>query len=182
MRTFINQKFNKEYGFSLVELLCILTLIGIMALVAAPAVQGLGQRHNLEIAARTMATEMRKAQQRAIMAGCGQIIEFHHRKRYRIRDGKTEETYTVELPEGVTRRSVNFPFSDNIRFLRYNYNGSPSSGGTVTLVNSAGEVLYVIVTPITGRVRISECPPEHWEIIGTNNLCSPGLYCAIIVQ
>ncbi len=157
--------FKEERAFTLIELLYVLVLLGLMVALAAPAVQGLGQKYNLEIAAITMATEMRKAQQRAITAGCGQILEFVAEHRYRITDGKTEETYYVTLPEGVTRRAVNFPMSDNIRFLRFNYNGSPSSGGTVTLANTSGAVRYVIVTPATGRVRISEEPPEHWEII-----------------
>ncbi len=154
----------EERAFTLIELLYVLVLLGLVAALAAPAVHGLGQKYNLEIAARTMATEIRKTQQRAVTAGCGQIIEFTAEHRYRVTDGKTEETYYVKLPEGVNRRAVNFPMSDNIRYLRFNYNGSPSSGGTVTLANSSGAVLYVIVTPATGRVRISEEPPEHWEI------------------
>ncbi len=153
-----------EFAFTLVELVCIVALLGILALVAAPAVQGLGQKHNLDLAARTMTTEMRKAQQRAITTGSGQILEFRLDGRYRVTCGKSEETYLVELPEGVILRSVNFPMSDNVRYLLFNYNGSPSSGGTVALENAAGSVLYIIVAPATGRVRISEEPPEHWEI------------------
>ncbi len=139
-----------------------LALLGIMAFVALPVIQGLEQRHNLEIAARTMATEMRKAQQKAITAGCGQVIEFIDRHSYRIIDGKTDETYYVMLPEGIIRGDVNFPLTDRVPTLRYNYNGSPNSGGTVTLRNSADETCYVIVTPATGRVRVSEDPPDHW--------------------
>lgn len=152
----------KEDAYTLVEVLCVLALLGIMFLIAVPAVHSLGQRNSLETAARTMVSEMRKAQQKAITAGCGQIIEFRCQDSYRITDSKTEETYYVHLPDGVSFRAVNFPMSDHIRYLRFNYNGSPSSGGTVTLINNSGAVLYVIVTPATGRVRISEDPPEHW--------------------
>ncbi len=155
-------KVREEYAYTLIELLCVVALLGIMIVIAVPAVHGLGQRNNLEIAARTMASEMRKAQQKAITAGCGQIIEFRFKDSYRITDGKTEETYYVHLPEGIALRAVNFPMSDRVRYLRFNYNGAPSSGGTVTLINNSGAVLYVIVTPATGRVRISEEPPEHW--------------------
>ncbi len=158
------KKINGEQAFTLIELVCVVALIGLLVMIATPAIQDQGQRRNLDIAARTMATEMRKLQQRAITAGCGQIIEFVSNTRYRVIDGKTEERYNVELPEGITRRAINFPQSDNVHYLRFNYNGSPSSGGTVSLQNSAGDVLYVIVAPATGRVRISEDPPEHWEI------------------
>ncbi len=159
----INKKSTNIYAFTLIELLCVVSLLALICAIAAPAFRDLSHRRNLNIAARTMATEMRKVQQRAIMAGCGQIIEFVSSNRYRVIDGKTEERYNVFLPEGITIRNVNFPRFENVHYLRFNYNGSPSSGGTVTFENSGGDLLYVIVAPVTGRVRISEDPPEHWE-------------------
>lgn len=153
----------EELGFTLMEMLCVVFLIGLTIMIAAPALQDFGQKRSLEIGARTIATEMRKTQQRAITAGHGQIIEFRPGNRIRITDGKTEEKYYVDLPEGVSFRAITFPKSGNVHFLRFNYNGSPSSGGTVSLTNSSGDVRYVIVAPVTGRVRISEDPPEHWE-------------------
>ncbi len=159
------KKIKEIDAFTLVELLCVVALLGLIVMVSTPAFKSLSQRRNLEIAARTMATEMRKAQQRAITAGCGQIIEFYSVTNYRIIDGKTEEKYDLELPEGIMRMSINFPLNDHkVHYLRFNYNGSPSRGGTVNLGNSSGDNLYVIVTPATGRVRISENPPENWEI------------------
>jgi hypothetical protein len=46
--------------------------------------------------------------------------------------------------------------------VNFNPNGSPSMGGTVTLKNKRGKELYVIMTPVTARVRVSPDPPENW--------------------
>jgi len=35
-------------------------------------------------------------------------------------------------------------------------------GGTVTLKNKRGKILYIIMTPVTARVRVSPDPPENW--------------------
>lgn len=153
-----------QAAFTLVEVIVVVFLIALMTAVAAPRMQDLGQRRNLEIGARNLATEMRRAQQRAVTLGYGQIIQFRHDSVYRVIDGKTEETSYHHLPGGVFRSAVNFPLVDGYSTLRFNYNGSPSSGGTVSLENGAGEKRYVIVAPATGRVRISEYPPENWEI------------------
>jgi len=156
----VRKRAGKESAFTLIELLCVLALIGIILAVAAPALQGFGEKRNLEIAARALATEMRKAQQKAITSGCGQTIEFRDNDRYRVVDTKTHDYYTVYFPEGITYKERLFPKLNNIHYLRYNYNGSPSSGGRIGLGNSAGDRIYVIVTPATGRVRISGSPPE----------------------
>jgi len=41
-------------------------------------------------------------------------------------------------------------------------NSVPSMGGTITLKNKRGKILYVIMTPVTARVRVSPNPPENW--------------------
>jgi hypothetical protein len=51
-------------------------------------------------------------------------------------------------------------FTDNN--LYFYPNGVPSMGGTITLKNKRGKVLYVIMTPVTARVRISPTPPDNW--------------------
>jgi prepilin-type N-terminal cleavage/methylation domain-containing protein len=156
----------EERAFTLVELLCVVALLGLLAMIAMPAVQDVGRRRPLEIAARSLATDMRRCQQTAIVSGSGRCLEFllysniYH---YRIKNCSTSETERISFPEGITYRSATFPTSGGIPRLRFNPDGAPNAGGTVVLQNKRGDILYVIITPATGRVRISDKPPDHWD-------------------
>jgi prepilin-type N-terminal cleavage/methylation domain-containing protein len=156
----------EERAFTLVELLCVLALLGLLTMIAMPAVRDVSRKRPLEIAARSLTTDMRRCQQTAIVSGGGRCLEFllysniYH---YRIKNCNTSETERISFPEGITYRSTTFPTSGGIPRLRFNPDGAPNAGGTVVLQNSRGDILYVIVTPATGRVRVSDKPPDYWD-------------------
>jgi prepilin-type N-terminal cleavage/methylation domain-containing protein len=156
-----------EQAFTLVELLCVIGLLSLLLLIAVPAMADFGTNRNLEIAARTMATDLRKTQQKAITAGWSQYVEFRTDARgkdiYRLKDGKTSEYVNISLPEGISIQANNFPLSASVKTMYFSRCGSPHPGGTVTLQNRSGQLLYVIVTPGTGRIRVSETPPANWK-------------------
>ncbi len=156
----------KEAAFTLVELLLVLTLLGIMLSVAIPAISGISGRQNLEITARSLAIDVRRTRQMAITTGtphCLQLTVNSTRYDYRIKNCLSAETERLAYPEGVSLSSTTFQISDLMPQLRFNPSGA-CRGGTAVLINSAQMRLYVIVAPATGRVRISEDPPEHWEV------------------
>lgn len=70
-------------------------------------------------------------------------------KIYKIFDLKK---YNVDLV------SVNFGGNSSLHFSSF---GAPSSGGTVVL-KKGNQIRYIIVTPATGRIWISNEPPENW--------------------
>lgn len=155
--------FKSEKGVTLVELVCVIMLIGIIVVIAVPSLADFGQKRNLEMAARTLAIDMRKIRQKAITTGWNHKIEMRiYGDDYIIKDGKTSEQQEITLPPGISYRSNNFPIEYGRRVLSFGRSGAPNSGGTVALTNSAEDVLYVIVTPATGRVRIDDRPPAHW--------------------
>ena len=153
----------QEHAFTLVELLCVLVLLGMITAIAMPALQDLSQKRNLDIAARTLATDMRRCQQAAITTGRAHYIEFllyHDQYHYRIGDGINANRERVKFPEGVSYQSIKTADTSGIPRLTFSVDGAPGNVGTVALKNKAGDSIYVIITPATGRVRISEKPVE----------------------
>lgn len=151
---------DREQAFTLVELLYVIGLLSMLLLIAVPAMADFGTSRNLEIAARTMAIDLRKTQQKAITSGWSQVVEFRTdaggKDIYRLKDGKTSEFNNFSLPEGISIQANNFPLSGSVKTLIFTRNGAAIPGGTVTLQNTSGKRLSVIVTPGTGRVRVAE--------------------------
>ena len=153
----------KDKGYTLVELVCVVALLGLIALIAVPAVASVGSSRTLEIAARGLAMELRRAQQKAITTGSTQSIDLRiFSNDYRVRDLVSGEAYTVKLAEGITYRSVNFPVESGHPRVSFYRSGAPSRGGTIVLNGPRDKVSYIIVTPATGRVRVSDQPPDNW--------------------
>lgn len=155
-------------GFTLVELLVTMALLSLLLLVAIPALKSFGSERNLEITARSLAIDMRRARQMAITTGDPHCLEFlfsQHSYHYRIKNCMTADSEQRYFSAGVSYSSTNFPEVGSIPQLRFNPMGAPNSGGTVVLQDTRGEKIYVIVTPATARVRVSREPPDHWEVL-----------------
>lgn len=142
-----------------------MAILALLTAVAVPSFVGWGRERELDLAARSVALDMRRLQQAAITSGftcCLQFYEFQHN--YRRIDHAAGETKRIYLPKGITIHSVNFIFSGGTHNLCFLRSGAPNRGGTVCIRNERGDKRYIIVTPATGRVRISKNPPEHWEV------------------
>ena len=145
-------------GYTLIELLTVLALLGLVASLSIPRLTAL-PHWQLEAVSRRMAGELRLLRQEAIGSGITYRMEFYvHVNRYTLnRSGKRE---WVDLPQGVIFEG-NTTFSGMPPSVSFNHLGRPGSGGTVIL-RSGDYRRYVIVAPVTGRVRISRTPPQHW--------------------
>ena len=145
-------------GYTLLEMLAVLSLLAILAGLALPRFTSMPY-WQLDAASRQMAAELRLLRQAAINCGGKQRAEFYI---YLNR-------YTLDTPGG--RRHLYLPkevqFEGTTTFnglppaVQFNCLGRPSSGGTVVLKSGAGR-RYIIVTPVTGRVRVSRDPPQNW--------------------
>jgi prepilin-type N-terminal cleavage/methylation domain-containing protein len=148
---------NRNKGYTLIELMVV---VGIIALLLGLSLNGLNsliQWNKLNVAAAILSSELKTAQAMAFYQGIYYKLQFWPTlDRYRI-------YRQTELIQDIILADIdlfNTNFTNNKVF--FYPNGVPGQGGTVTLKNKIGKVLYVIMTPVTARVRVSSEPPENW--------------------
>ena len=148
---------NRTKGFTLIELMVVLGIISLLLGLCINGLDYLIQWSKLNTAAALLSSELKNAQSRAFYEGVYYKIDFWvPLNRYRIY--KQTELYKDIQLEDIDLFNANFT-NNKVYFYP---NGVPSMGGTVTLKNKKGKILYVIMTPVTARVRISPNPPENW--------------------
>jgi len=157
---------NHSKGYTLIELMVV---VGIIALLLGLSLNGLNnliQWNKLNTAAALLSSELKNTQSRAFYEGVWYKIEFYPTfnnptlNKYKIFKGSKQGSKLckeVKL-EGVELFKTNFK-GNGVFFYP---SGVPGQGGTVTLKNKKGKILYVIMTPVTARVRVSPEPPENW--------------------
>jgi len=148
---------NRAKGYTLIELMVV---VGIIALLLGLSLNGLNnliQWNKLNVAAAILSSELKTAQAMAFYQGIYYKLQFWPTlDRYRI-------YRQTELIQDIILADIdlfNTNFTNNKVF--FYPSGVPSMGGTVTLKNKKGKILYVIMTPVTARVRVSPEPPENW--------------------
>lgn len=147
----------RSNGFTLIELLVVIGIISILLVVSFKGLLNAKQNMDLNRAAHQLEATLKNCQSKAMYTGSYYKIEFHQNlNRYRIfKDFVADRTIQLE---NVIIHNVNF--TDNE--VGFNKKGSPTMGGTITLKNKNSKKLYVIMTPVTARTRISNTPPENW--------------------
>ena len=150
---------NRNKGYTLIELMVVVGIIALLLGLSLNGLDNLIQWSKLNTAAATLSSELKSTQSRAFYEGVYYKLQFWptlDRYRYRI-------YRQTELIQDIILADIdlfNTNFTDNN--LYFYPSGVPSMGGTVTLKNKRGKVLYVIMTPVTARVRVSPNPPENW--------------------
>ena len=153
----MKRRTNRTKGYTLIELMVV---VGIISLLLGLGINGLDyliQWNKLNTAAVLLSSELKNTQSRAFYEGVYYKLQFWPSlDRYRVYK-------QTELIDDIILKDIdlfNTNFTDNNLYLYPN--GVPSMGGTVTLKNKRGKILYVIMTPVTARVRVSPDPPENW--------------------
>ncbi|MBO8159258.1 GspH/FimT family pseudopilin [Thermosyntropha sp.] len=144
-----------EKGFTIVELLCVLIIVSFMLFMAFPHFEKVKERYELKTEAQKMAWVLRSARQEAILSGISQSVYFYPLvNKYKDHKGEWHE-----LPS-TFKMGVNFTTFAGRPACVFSPEGAPD-GGTVTLISRSQFKQYIIVSPVTGRVRVSQYPPQY---------------------
>ncbi|GAI23973.1 unnamed protein product [marine sediment metagenome] len=153
----MKRRTNRTKGYTLIELMVVVGIIALLFGLSLNGLYNLIQWNKLNTAAALLSSELKNTQSRAFYEGVYYKLQFWPSlDRYRI-------YRQSELIDDITLKDIdlfNTNFTDNN--LYFYPSGVPGQGGTVTLKNKREKVLYVIMTPVTARVRISPNPPENW--------------------
>lgn len=156
-------KLRNNRGFSLVELLTILGIIGIVTAIAIPNMISWRAGHKLRGVANNFMTDLQMARLRAIRESA-QVAVVINANGYTIfvddgAGGGTANDYTLDpgeaqlrnvtLPPGVTISLNNFTAGRTA----FNSRGMPLNLGTLRFQNSAGDTRGVVINRV-GRIRL----------------------------
>ncbi|KYO65837.1 GspH/FimT family protein [Thermovenabulum gondwanense] len=147
---------NKNSGFTLIELLIIIAIFAIITTLALPRFESTLENFKLNLAGQQVARHIALAREKALSEGVTVrlIFDLHSKDNYQILVSIQGSKFV--LPPGVKFSYTNFPGNT----LEFYPSGVPSQGGTVA-ISGKYKTYYVIVTPVTARVRIGDSPPVY---------------------
>ena len=144
-------------GFTLIELMIVIAIIGILSAVALFGWRGYQDNVNLRTAARDVVTDISACKQRAVSEGVQYCMQFTDGSpNYSINTSscgaptQTQAKNLTSFGSGLTISNTNFN-SDQVYFLP---RGTLSSTGTIVLTNSKNSTATITIN-ITGRAYVS---------------------------
>lgn len=141
------------YGFSMLELLLVVSILGIIAAIAVPRFINANVQRDLDNAARQLVVDLRWTSQMAANSVDTVKVIFVNTSPfgYRVVQGTAE---TVIKPTYSFPTTVLFPSA--VSAITYDIFGKPSGGADVSIImqNTAGQTRTVSIDYLTGRVRM----------------------------
>ena len=150
-------RINRNSGFTLIELLAVIGIISILVIVSTKGLLIIKENMDLNMVARQLEATLKNSQSLAMYTGSYYKMDFYPSlNRYRV-------YCETDLVQDIQLENINLHYTNFTNHKVYFYKtGVPSMGGTVTLKTKNGKTLYVIMTPVTARTRISNTPPANW--------------------
>jgi type IV fimbrial biogenesis protein FimT len=151
----------KESGFSLMELMLVISMIALITAIAMPSMLGWREGAKLRGAVENMRGDLQLAKLKAVQESGPVAVSFES-DGYRVfidnganegvRDAGERLIKNRELPEGVSIDLANTDFNGNL-YARFNNRGLPEDTGDVTVDSYDGDQRLISLNRL-GRINI----------------------------
>lgn len=150
-----------DSGFSLLELLIVLVILGFMAALIPPRLSGVMLSTQAKASARDIVSALRQTRTTAISTGQEQIFRLDLTKKSFTINHTTRKNLPDKMQISLyTARSEQL--SEQEGAIRFYPDGS-STGGRIRLIMGKQQ-LYVDVNWLTGKVALLDnVDPDHWN-------------------
>lgn len=144
-----------EKGFSMIELMVVIGLIGILIAIAAPSILDYSQNLDYRTTARSIASILRQAksqaikdnlEQRVVISSAGYGIEAGNRAYDSTTWGSASNIKTIPSSVLIT----------SITTLRFTPKGTASSVGSVDIKDKTGKIRFTVKVESVGRISVTK--------------------------
>jgi len=153
-------------GFTLIEVLVTLSIISLIGLLSINSFDKILEYNNLNTSAILLARDIKMCQYISMEEGVRTqiLLDFLENRYHLIKVEKLPKVFSTSyLKDGISFSWTNFSKKliefDPVGCPDMSDVGTPDKGGTIAIKSMSNRYLYVIITPVTGYVRISENPP-----------------------
>jgi len=144
-------------GFSLLEVIIVLVLLGAVAMVVMPSFVGGLSSLELQTATRDLITNMRKARSSAVSE---QTVHRVILQAPGVPDEPSSYVLTNEFEQPLERfelpKGVSFVDAEVLPVVLSFYPNGRSSGGIIGLTNKSGKQMFIQLNPVTGLGKVQK--------------------------